>query len=149
MTYIKLLKDFMKLNAQLFWVNDSVTLNTNFDPANKKYKLTVCNVSERAAAKLEEEFGIKVKKNPEKPEYGFYFNAKSLYPWEFKDDVGNDVASDAIGNGTKAEIDVTGSYSHKFEKQHGKGPVVNSRGGVVIKELVARQVLVSDGGETL
>jgi hypothetical protein len=128
----------MKLNAQLFWVNDSVTLNKNFDPANKKYKLTVCNVSEKAAEKLKEEFGIKVKNNPEKPEYGLHFNAKSLYPWEYKDDAGNTVAAAVIGNGTKAEIDVSGSYSHKFEKAHGKGPVVNSRGGVVIKELVAR-----------
>jgi hypothetical protein len=139
----------MKLNAQLFWVNDSVTLNTNFDPANKKYKLTVCNVSEKAAAKLNEDFGIKVKNNPEKPEYGLHFNAKSLYAWEFKDDAGNAVAADAIGNGTKAEIDVTGSYAHKFEKQHGKGPVVNSRGGVVIKELVARDAPSSDSGESL
>jgi len=133
----------MKLNAQLFWVNDSVTLNTNFDPANKKYKLTVCNVSEKAAAKLNEEFGIKVKNNPEKPEYGLHFNAKSLYAWEFKDDAGNLVQPGDIGNGTKAVIDVSGSYSHKFEKAHGKGPVVNSKGGVVITELVAREAKTS------
>ena len=139
----------MKLNAQLFWINDSVKINTNFDPANKKYKLTVCNVSEKAAEKLKEEFGIKVKNNPEKPEYGLHFNAKSLYAWEFKDDAGNAVAADVIGNGTKAEVDVTGSYSHKFEKQHGKGPVVNSRGGVVIKELVAREGGVSSDGDAL
>jgi hypothetical protein len=49
-----------------------------------------------------------------------------------------------IGNGTKAVVEVTGSYSHKFEKAHGKGPVVNSRGGVVITELVAREAKTSE-----
>lgn len=134
----------LKINAQLFWINDAVTLNTAFDPANKKFKLTVCNVSPKAAERLASDFGIKLKSNPEKPEYGLHFNAKSLYAWEFKDDAGNVVNPSDIGNGTKAVIEVSGSYSHKFEKAHGKGPVVNSRGGVVITELVAREAKTSE-----
>ena len=134
----------LKINAQLFWINDAVTLNTAFDPANKKFKLTVCNVSPKAAERLAGDFGIKLKSNPEKPEYGLHFNAKSLYAWEFKDDAGNMVNASDIGNGTKAVIEVSGSYSHKFEKAHGKGPVVNSRGGVVITELVSREVKTSE-----
>lgn len=134
----------LKINAQLFWINDAVTLNTSFDPANKKFKLTVCNVSPKAAERLASDFGIKLKSNPEKPEYGLHFNAKSLYAWEFKDDAGNVVNPSDIGNGTKAVIEVSGSYSHKFEKAHGKGPVVNSRGGVVITELVAREAKTSE-----
>lgn len=134
----------LKINAQLFWINDAVTLNTSFDPANKKFKLTVCNVSPKAAERLASDFGIKLKSNPEKPEYGLHFNAKSLYAWEFKDDADNMVNPSDIGNGTKAVIEVSGSYSHKFEKAHGKGPVVNSRGGVVITELVAREAKTSE-----
>lgn len=137
----------LKVNAQLFWVNDAVKLNTSFDADNKKYKLTVCNVSPKAAERLSQDFGIKVKNNPEKPEYGLFFSAKSLYPWEFKDDAGNAVPADDIGNGTKAIVEVSGSYSHKFEKAHGKGPVVNSRGGVVVTELVAREGKVDDSTE--
>lgn len=133
----------MKINAQLFWINDAVTLNTSFDSDNKKFKLTVCQVSPKAAEKLASEYGIKMKSNPEKPDYGLHFNAKSLYAWEFKDDAGNLVQPGDIGNGTKAVIDVSGSYSHKFEKAHGKGPVVNSKGGVVITELVAREAKTS------
>lgn len=129
----------LKLNAQLFWINDAVTLNTAFDDNNKKFKLTVCNVSPKAAERLSADFGIKLKNNPEKPEYGLFFNAKSLYAWEFKDDAGNTVNPSDIGNGTKAIVEVSGSYDHKFAKAHGKGPVVNSRGGVVITELVARE----------
>jgi len=129
----------LKLNAQLFWINDAVTLNTSFDDNNKKFKLTVCNVSPKAAERLSADFGIKLKSNPEKPEYGLFFNAKSLYAWEFKDDAGNVVQPGDIGNGTKAIVEVSGSYDHKFAKAHGKGPVVNSRGGVVITELVARE----------
>lgn len=129
----------LKLNAQLFWINDAVTLNTAFDDNNKKFKLTVCNVSPKAAERLSADFGIKLKTNPEKPEYGLFFNAKSLYAWEFKDDAGNVVNPSDIGNGTKAIVEVSGSYDHKFAKAHGKGPVVNSRGGVVITELVSRE----------
>lgn len=139
----------LKINAQLFWVNDAVKLNTSFDANNNKYKLTVCNVSPKAAERLASDFGIKVKNNTEKPEYGLHFNAKSLYAWEFKDDAGNVVSPDNIGNGTKATIEVTGSYSHKFEKAHGKGPVVNSRGGVVITELVTREAKVGETEEAL
>jgi hypothetical protein len=134
----------LKINAQLFWINDAVTLNTSFDDNNKKFKLTVCNVSPKAAERLASDFGIKMKSHPEKPEYGLHFNAKSLYAWEFKDDAGNVVNPSDIGNGTKAVVEVTGSYSHKFEKAHGKGPVVNSRGGVVITELVAREAKTSE-----
>lgn len=133
----------LKLNAQLFWINDAVKINTAFDPGNKKFKLTVCNVSPKAAERLAADFGIKLKNNPEKPEYGLHFNAKSLYAWEFKDDAGNMVDPQNIGNGTKAVVEVTGSYDHKFAKAHGKGPVVNSRGGVVITELVTREVMAS------
>lgn len=134
----------MKLNGQLFWIKDSVSINPAYNNV-KFFKLTVCNITTKAAEKLKQEFDIKVKNNPEKPEYGLYFTAKSLYPWELKDDAGNLVDDVAIGNGTKAEIDVTGSYTHPFEKQHGKGPVVPARGGVVIKELVARPSPTSEG----
>lgn len=131
----------MKIACQLMWVKDAVNVNTQFNASNDKYKLEVCHISDKAAEALAREHGIKVKENDQK---GKHFNAKSKYTFFFKDDAGNTIDPATIGNSTKAIVNVTGSYSHKFEKQYGKGPVVASE--VVVTELVAYES-TGDSGE--
>lgn len=136
----------MKIACTLNWVKDAVTINTTFNATNDKYKLEVCNISQKAADAVAKEFGIKVKESEQK---GKHFNAKSKYVFFFKDDAGNTIDPATIGNGTKAIVNVTGSYSHKFEKSYGKGPVVASE--VVVTELVTYESTGSnkDDEETL
>lgn len=122
----------MRIACTLSWVKDAVTINTMFNASNDKYKLEVCHISDKAAEAVAKEHGIKVKEDDKK---GKNFSAKSKYPFTFKDDAGNPVDPQKIGNGTKAIVNVTGSYEHKFQKQYGKGPVVASE--VTVTELVA------------
>ncbi len=122
----------MRIACTLNWVKDSITINTTFNAANDKYKLEVCNISQKAADAVAKEFDIKVKSDGKK---GLNFSCKSKYPFQFFDDVGNPIDASKIGNGSKAVVDVTGSYPHKFEKMYGKGPVADSR--VKVTELVA------------
>lgn len=130
----------MKIACTLNWVKDAVNVNTTFNAANDKYKLEVCNISDKAAEAVAREFDIKVKENDQK---GKHFSAKSKYPFQFFDDVGNPLDPQNIGNGSKAVVEVTGSYPHKFEKQYGKGPVVAS--SVKVTELVSYTPV--DGGD--
>jgi hypothetical protein len=123
----------MRIACTLNWVMDAVKVNTTFNASNDKYKLEVCNISEKAAEALTKEFGIKVKQDEKK---GRNFSCKSKYQFIFRDDVGNLVEPSSIGNGSKAVVNVTGSYEHKFMKQYGKGPVAAS--DVVVTELVSR-----------
>lgn len=136
----------MKIACTLNWVKDAVSINKAFNDANDKYKLDVCNISQKAADVITKEFGIKVKQDDKK---GLHFSAKSKYPFQFVDDVGNPIDATKIGNGSKAVVDVTGSYDHKFEKAHGKGPVVASI--VKVTELVSYVSVTggSDDEETL
>lgn len=127
----------MKIACTLNWVKDAVTINTTFDAANDKYKLEVCNISQRAADALAKDFGIKVKQDDKK---GLNFSCKSKYAFQFFDDVGNRLDAALVGNGSKAVVDVTGSYSHRFDKQYGKGPIASSP--VKVTELVAYEAAV-------
>lgn len=132
----------MKIACQLFWVKDAVNVNTTFNASNDKYKLEVCHISDKAAEAVAKEHGIKVKENDQK---GKHFSAKSKYVFFFKDDAGNVIDPSRIGNGTKAIVNVTGSYDHKFAKAHGKGPVVASE--VTVTELVAYEGSGENSGE--
>lgn len=132
----------MKIACTLNWVKDAVTINTTFDAANDKYKLEVCNISQRAADALAKEFGIKVKHDDKK---GLNFSCKSKYAFQFFDDVGNRLDAALVGNGSKAVVDVTGSYSHRFDKQYGKGPIASSP--VKVTELVAYEAAVKSDEE--
>lgn len=130
----------MKIACTLNWVKDATTINTTFNAANDKYKLEVCNISQKAVDAVAKEFGIKVKSDDKK---GLNFSCKSKYPFQFFDDVGNPIDASKIGNGSKAVVDVTGSYPHKFEKMYGKGPVADSR--VKVTELVAYESAATSG----
>lgn len=132
----------MKIACSLSWVKDAVTINTTFNAANDKYKLEVCNISQKAADALAKEFGIKVKNDDKK---GLNFSCKSKYAFQFFDDVGNQIDPSKVGNGSKAVVDVTGSYAHKFEKQYGKGPIASSP--VKVTELVAYEATVKSDEE--
>ena len=128
----------MKIACTLNWVKDAVSINKTFNDANDKYKLDVCNISQKAADALSKEFGMKIKQDDKK---GLNFSCKSKYPFQFADDVGNPIDAAKVGNGSKAVVDVTGSYEHKFMKQYGKGPVATSV--VKVTELVS---YVAEGG---
>jgi len=65
---------------------------------------------------------------------GFSFSAKSKYPFAFVSQGGNTIDAKSIGNGSKAVIEVTGSYDHSFAKRYGKDAVI--KGTIVITELV-------------
>lgn len=132
----------MKIACTLNWIKDAVTINKTFNDANDKYQLEVSNISDKAAQAVTNEFGIKVNSTDAK---GKYFKAKSKYPFKFFDDAGNEIDPQKIGNGSKAIVNVTGSYNHKFEKQYGKGPIVDST--VVVKELVAYEGTGGDDSE--
>lgn len=122
----------MKIAVTLNYVRDAVVVNTTFNATNVMYKLEMCNISDRAAEALAREFGIKAKVHDTK---GKNINAKSKFPFKFFDDAGNELDPNTIGNGSKAVVDITGSYDHKFAKQYGKGPIAAS--GVTVTELVA------------
>lgn len=132
----------MKIACTLNYVRDAVEVNRTFDATNDKYKLEMCNLSQRAVDALSTQFTIKAKEDDKK---GLNINAKSKYPFVFVDDVGNPVDAQTIGNGSKAIVDVTGSYDHKFAKKYGFGPIAFST--VVVTELIPYASVPKDNGE--
>ncbi len=139
MEKLKESKMSVKIACELLWVKDAVEINTEYDKSNKKYKLNVINISEKAKQALETKFGMKIKSDERK---GFNFSVKSLYPFSFVMQSGNVVEAKSIGNNTKAIVEITGNYDHAFVKQHGKSAVAKST--VVITELVKYEPKVDD-----
>ncbi len=131
----------MRIACTLNYVKDAVTINTTFNATNDRFKLEVCNVSEKAAEALAKEHGIKVKQDDKK---GRNFNCKSKYPFKFLDDAGNVLDPNTVGNGSKAVVNITGSYGHKFEKMYGKSAIAVSE--VVVTELVSYTPSENAGG---
>lgn len=125
----------MELKVNLYWVKDSVSINTTFNETNNKYQLTVGNVPEEGALALESKYGIKVKEGKEGQ--GNVLTAKSKFPFIFKDMAGNPIDPSTIRNDSEALITVTGSYDHAFAKKYGKGASVFKE--VVVTNLVKRE----------
>jgi len=117
----------VKIGGELFWANWMNNFNTKFDEDNKKYECTVGNLSDKAAAALEE-LGIKIK---EKPEMGKYIVSKSLYAFEPVDEEGHPVSIDRIGNGTKV-VALVSSYRHKMSAKFGASPSIKK---LIVTEL--------------
>ncbi len=109
----------VKIGGELFWSNWMNQFNTKFNEDNKKYECTIGNLSDKAAEALKG-LGIQVKN---KPEMGNYIVAKSMYVFEPKDEEGNLVPIEKIGNGTKVTALVS-SYRHKMSAKFGAAPSV-------------------------
>jgi hypothetical protein len=109
----------VKIGGELFWSNWMHQFNTKFNEDNKKYECTLGNISDKAAEALKE-LGIQIK---HKPEMGNYIVGKSLYKFEPKDENGNPVPIEAIGNGTKVTALVS-SYRHKMSAKFGAAPSI-------------------------
>ena len=123
----------VKIKCDLIWVKDAVVINKEFDKRNDKYVLKVCNVSDKAVEHLLKQFNIRCRNDKEGQ--GYYFRAKSTFPFKFVDIHDTEVQPGVIGNGSKAIITITGSYPHKFSNEWGNGAKVGST--VTITELVA------------
>lgn len=124
----------MYVKGKVYWVKDSVNINTTFNATNNKYQLTVGNISKEDGISLEKEFGIKVKEGKE--DQGSVITGKSLYHFVFKDAGGNEIDPKTIANGSDVVIDVVGSYDHAFAKRYGKGASIFKE--VIVTNIVER-----------
>lgn len=98
------------------------------------YQVDLCNLSNDAVNKLEEE-GLTVRKRDDQPEKGFFITAKSKnFPINVIDEDGKFIDGNVVGNGTEAVAAVT-SYEWKFKNKTGKSPSI-AKNGLVITKLV-------------
>lgn len=128
----------VKVSGSLYWANWMANFNTKFNEDNDKYECTLGDLSDKAAAALEE-LGIKIK---EKDTQGKYIVGKSKFVFEPVDADGNKVDISAIGNGTKVTALVS-SYRHKMSAKFGAAPSIQK---IVITEL---KTYVPEGEEEL
>jgi hypothetical protein len=117
----------VKVAGELYWSNWMKEYNTKFNEANDKYECTLGQLSEAAAAKLEE-LGIKIK---DKDTMGKFIVGKSKFVFEPVDEEGNPIDISKIGNGTKCYALVS-SYRHKMSAKFGAAPSIKK---LVITEL--------------
>ena len=117
----------VKVAGELYWSNWMKEYNTKFNEANDKYECTLGQLSEAAAAKLEE-LGIKIK---DKDTMGKFIVCKSKFVFEPVTEDGQPVDISMIGNGTKCYALVS-SYRHKMSAKFGAAPSIKK---LVITEL--------------
>lgn len=117
----------VKVAGELYWSNWMKEYNTKFNEANDKYECTLGQLSDAAAAKLEE-LGIKIK---DKDSQGKFIVGKSKFVFEPVDEEGNPIDISKIGNGTKCYALVS-SYRHKMSAKFGAAPSIKK---LVITEL--------------
>lgn len=117
----------VKVAGELFWAGWMKDYNKKFNDDNDKYECTLGQLSDAAAAKLEE-LGIKIK---EKDTMGKYIVGKSKFLFEPVDEEGNPVDVAQIGNGTKC-FALVSSYRHKMSAKFGAAPSIKK---LVITEL--------------
>ena len=99
---------------------------------NAKYSVELCNLSEAAVDALEE-MAIEVKRNPEKPEKGYYITCYSVNPFRARDENGLPLDAEVlVGNGSKATA-VIEPYEWKYQKKSGTSPNIRT---LIINELV-------------
>ena len=130
----------VKVAGELYWSNWMKEYNTKFNEANDKYECTLGQLSDAAAAKLEE-LGIKI---IDKDTMGKYIVGKSKFLFEPVDEEGNPVDISKIGNGTKCYALVS-SYRHKMSAKFGAAPSIKK---IVITELKVYSPEVSEEEET-
>jgi len=94
------------------------------------YQIELCNLSPRAVAALEE-LGVEARKNPDKPEKGYFITCKSKHPIKALDSHGEEII-ESVGNGSKG-FAVLGSYEWSFKNKKGVSPSLKK---LVVTELV-------------
>lgn len=117
----------VKIAGELFWSKWMGEFNTKFQEDNTKYECCIGNLSDKAAAALEE-LGIIVK---DKEGMGKHIVGKSQYLFNPIDSNGLPVSINDIGNGTKC-FAVLSSYRHKMSAKFGAAPSIQK---IVITEL--------------
>ena len=117
----------VKVAGELFWAGWMKDYNKKFNDDNDKYECTLGQLSDAAAAKLEE-LGIKIK---EKDTMGKYIVGKSKFLFEPVDEEGNPVDIAKMGNGTKCHA-VISSYRHKMSAKFGAAPSIKK---LIVTEL--------------
>ena len=91
-------KKAIKLKADLFWCQ-----HTKINEMSGKFQVNLCNLSDAAVEALEE-MGISVQTGEDKKaDMGRYITCKSEKPMRVFD-VENDEITEAIGNGSKANM---------------------------------------------
>ena len=130
----------VKVAGELYWSNWMKEYNTKFNEANDKYECTLGQLSDAAAAKLEE-LGIKIK---DKDTMGKFIVGKSKFVFEPVTEDGQPVDISMIGNGTKCYALVS-SYRHKMSAKFGAAPSIKK---IVITELKVYSPEVSEEEET-
>lgn len=130
----------VKLVGKLFWAKHMTTPNVEFNPTETRYEICIGDLSDTLVARLKNELNVKVKqKTDDKYGRGKYIIVKTKYPIKAVDEAGNEIAPEAIGNGTTAELSVS-SYVHRMTSMHGNAPSLMHSPkfpALKIKELIA------------
>jgi hypothetical protein len=109
----------LRIKAEVFWAKDAYILNKRFDEDNNKYQVTLGNLSEAASEALKG-LGIKIK---DKEIPGKHIVGKSIYPFKFFNEDGEEIPAEKVGNGSEV-IALVSAYMHKLSKMHGAAPSV-------------------------
>ena len=108
-------KPKVKINADVYWAQ----LNKINDMSGK-YQVNLCNLSDKAAAALEE-MGLSIQEDPEKKaEMGKYITCKSNKPIRAFDTDGEEIDS-LIGNKSRCKA-LVGSYEWSYKNKKGLSP---------------------------
>jgi hypothetical protein len=127
------------IKGELFWARWMGEINHTFDVPgreNNKYECVIGNISEEDCEKLKSILQIDPKF---KESQGHFILAKSIFPHIPVDNKGNPVPLEAIGNGTKVNVELT-SYETMMSKKHGFSPSIVAPKGkpssLVVTEVV-------------
>ena len=121
------MSDKLKIKATVYWA-----FTSRKNEMADCYTVDLCNLSDKAAAALED-MGIPVQENAEKkPEQGKYITCKSQRPIKAFDTDNAEIDED-IGNGSKS-ICMVGTYPWTYKNKKG---ISASLAKLVITDLVA------------
>lgn len=134
----------VRVSGELFWSKWMGKFNTKFNEANNKYECTIGQLSDKSVEALQK-MGIKIK---HKDNMGSYIVAKSKYKFDPKDEDGNPIDINDIGNGTKCVVLVS-AYEHRMSKAHGNAPSVKLIVITDLKKYISEDSLEKEAEESL
>lgn len=118
--------DAVKVKADVFWCQ-----HDKINEMSGKFQLNLCNLSDAAAAALEQ-MGISVQVGEDgKANMGKYITCKSTTPIRVHD-VDGDEIKEKIGNGSKAKA-LIGSYAWTYKNKKGVSPTLKK---LIVTDLV-------------
>jgi hypothetical protein len=113
------MSDSVKLKGILFWCQ-----HNKVNEMSGKYQVDITNLSDAAAAALEE-LGLEVHQKDDKPEYGKYITCKSKNPIKIVDKNDFNLEDVNIGNGSEVKA-VIRSYEWTFKNKKGVSPSLSA-----------------------